>query len=94
MSFDSPFDRFIAGDKNAIDDSAKRGWELFNSKGRCNKCHALTDTRRDVTNFTDFDFHNIGIGTIQHNVVALARKAEQEIASGALGGSRPRRHHE
>ncbi len=37
-SFDSPFDRFIAGDKNAIDDSAKRGWELFNSRGRCNKC--------------------------------------------------------
>ena len=84
VSFDSPFDRFIAGDKNAIDDSAKRGWELFNSRGRCNKCHALTDTRRDVTNFTDYDFHNIGIGIIRHNVVALARKAEQEIASGDL----------
>src|ERR1700719_3939424 len=26
LSFDSPFDHFIAGDKNAIDDSAKRGW--------------------------------------------------------------------
>ncbi len=83
-SFDSPFDRFIAGEKNAIDDSAKRGWELFNTRGRCNKCHALTDTRRDVTNFTDFDFHNIGIGIIRHNVVALARKAVQEIASGHL----------
>jgi cytochrome c peroxidase len=32
VSFDSPFDHFIAGDKNAIDDSAKRGWELFNSR--------------------------------------------------------------
>src|SRR5713101_8157229 len=32
LSFDSPFDRFIAGDKNAIDDSAKRGWELFNTQ--------------------------------------------------------------
>src|SRR5229473_2990805 len=40
VSFDSPFDHFIAGDKNAIDDSAKRGWELFNTKARCNKCHA------------------------------------------------------
>jgi cytochrome c peroxidase len=82
VSFDSPFDHFIAGDKNAIDDAAKRGWELFNTKARCNKCHALTETRRDVTNFTDFDFHNIGIGIIRHNVVALARKAEREIASG------------
>src|SRR5207249_769160 len=33
VSFDSPFDHFIAGDKNAIDDAARRGWELFNSKG-------------------------------------------------------------
>ena len=41
VSFDSPFEHFIAGDRNAIDDSAKRGWELFNTQGRCNKCHAL-----------------------------------------------------
>jgi len=82
LSFDSPFDRFIAGDKNAIDDSAKRGWELFNTQARCNKCHALTDTERDVTVFTDNDFHNIGIGIIRHNVVALARQAEQLIKSG------------
>jgi cytochrome c peroxidase len=82
LSFDSPFDHFIAGDKNAIDDSAKRGWELFNIQARCNKCHALTDTQRDVTVFTDNDFHNIGIGIIRHNVVALARQAEQLINSG------------
>ena len=82
LSFDSPFDHFIAGDKNAIDDSAKRGWELFNIQARCNKCHALTDTERDVTVFTDNDFHNIGIGIIRHNVVALARQAEQLINSG------------
>jgi cytochrome c peroxidase len=85
VSFDSPFDHFIAGDKDAIDASAKRGWELFNTQARCNKCHALTDTRRDVTNFTDFDYHNIGIGIIRHNVVGLARQAQRDIASGNLG---------
>jgi cytochrome c peroxidase len=84
VSFDSPFDHFIAGEKNAIDDAARRGWELFNTKARCNKCHALTEKERDVTNFTDFDYHNIGIGIIRHNVVALARKAKREIASGHL----------
>jgi cytochrome c peroxidase len=84
ISFNSPFDHFIAGDQNAINESAKRGWELFNTKARCNKCHALTETQRDVTNFTDFDFHNIGIGILRHDVVPLARKAEQEIASGHL----------
>jgi len=82
LSFDSPFDHFIAGDTSAIDAAAKRGWELFNTRGRCNKCHALSDAERDVTNFTDHDFHNIGIGIIRHNVVALARQAEQLINSG------------
>ena len=82
VSFDSPFDHFIAGEKNAIDDGAKRGWELFNTKALCNKCHALTDTKRDVTNFIDNDFHNIGVGIIKHDVVALAVKAEKLVASG------------
>jgi cytochrome c peroxidase len=79
--FDSPFDHFIAGDKNAISESAKRGWELFNTRARCNKCHALTEEKRDATYFTDNDFHNIGIG-IRHDVVALACQAEQLINSG------------
>ena len=82
FSFDSPFDHFIAGDANAIDDSAKRGWEIFNTRGRCNKCHALSENERDATFFMDDDFHNIGIGIIRHDVVALARQAEQLIDSG------------
>jgi len=82
ISFDSPFDHFIAGETNAIDDSAKRGWELFNTQARCNKCHALTDTKRDPTFFIDRDYHNIGIGTIRHNVVALAVQAKKLINSG------------
>ena len=82
LSFDSPFDHFMAGDQKAIDDAAKRGWALFNTRGRCNKCHALTDTRPDVTFFTDNDFHNIGIGILRHNVVPLARQAQQLIRSG------------
>src|SRR5215475_8873624 len=81
VSFNSPFDRLIAGDKNAIDASAQRGWELFNTKARCNKCHALSETKRDPTLFMDYDFHNIGIGIIRHNVVALARQAEQLVNS-------------
>jgi cytochrome c peroxidase len=81
LSFDSPFDHFAAGEDNAIDASAEHGWELFNTSGRCNKCHALTEEKRDLTNFTDNDFHNIGIGIIRHNVVALASKAKGLINS-------------
>jgi cytochrome c peroxidase len=42
----------------------------------------LSEQKRDVTTFTDNDFHNIGIGIIRHNAVALARRAEQSINSG------------
>lgn len=80
--FNSPFDRFIAGDKNAIDAAAQRGWELFNTQARCNKCHAVSETQRDPTLFIDYDFHNIGIGILRHNVAALALQAEQLVESG------------
>ena len=56
VSFDSPYDHFIAGDASAISDSAKRGLELFNTKARCNKCHALSDNERHETLFMDNDF--------------------------------------
>jgi cytochrome c peroxidase len=81
VSFDAPFDHFIAGDKNAIDESAKRGWELFNTRARCSKCHALNEQVRDPTFFIDQDFHNIGVGIIRHNVVALAVQAVRLVDS-------------
>jgi cytochrome c peroxidase len=81
LSFDSPFDRFIAGDPRAISDSAKNGWKLFNSRGRCNLCHALSDNQPNLTSFTDNDFHNIGVGIIRHNVVALAQQAKKLVDS-------------
>jgi cytochrome c peroxidase len=84
VSFDSPFDHFIAGEQNAISDAAKRGWRSFNTKARCNLCHALTDNQRDVTVFTDNDFHNIGIGIIRHQVVPLAVKAKRDLELGHL----------
>jgi cytochrome c peroxidase len=84
ISFDSPFDHFIAGEKNAIESSAKRGWALFNSRGRCTKCHALSEDKLEVTNFTDNDFHDIGVMIVRHNVVAMARQAEQLVSSGDM----------
>ena len=86
VSFDSPFDRFIAGEASVISDSAKRGWELFNTKARCQKCHALSDNERDVTLFIDNDFHNIGIGILRHRVGPLAQQAERDLAQGHLPG--------
>jgi cytochrome c peroxidase len=82
ISFDSPFDRFIAGDSSAIDESARRGWLIFRTRGRCNKCHAFTDTTFVPSTFTDDDFHNIGVGILRHRVVELAREAQRLVRAG------------
>ncbi|MCU1281609.1 MAG: cytochrome peroxidase [bacterium] len=82
LSFDSPFDRFIAGDRGAISDAARRGWELFNGRALCNRCHAVSEKQPNLVSFTDDDFHNIGIGILRHNVVPLAQKADKLVSSG------------
>ena len=54
VSDGAAFDRWRAGDANAISASAKRGFELFNGKANCALCH-------QGFNFTDNGFHNIGL---------------------------------
>jgi cytochrome c peroxidase len=81
-SFDAPFDSWVAGNRDAIGEPAKRGWALFTTKARCNQCHALSDMRPDPTFFTDHRFHNIGLGIERHNVVALACSAQARLNSG------------
>jgi cytochrome c peroxidase len=53
VSDEAPFDRWINGDDTAIDESAKRGFDLFNGKGNCAACHSGWA-------FTDASFHDIG----------------------------------
>ena len=52
VSRSSPFDRYNAGDETAIDDSAKRGAELFVGRAGCVACHY-------GPNITDGGFHNV-----------------------------------
>jgi cytochrome c peroxidase len=42
----------------------------------------VSETQRDPTLFVDYDFHNIGIGILRHDVAALAVDAERLIESG------------
>jgi cytochrome c peroxidase len=72
VSGDSPFDRFIAGDKAALSAPAQRGWELWNGKARCNTCHPFGSA---TPNFSDNKFHNIGVAAKSRDFAALARKA-------------------
>lgn len=53
VNANTPFDRFVAGDRAAISTSAVRGFRLFLAKG-CVSCHS-------GPNFSDDSFHAIGV---------------------------------
>jgi cytochrome c peroxidase len=55
VSGNSPYDRYQAGDKDALSASAVRGMALFNGKANCVRCHA-------GFNFTDETYQNLGVG--------------------------------
>ena len=57
LTGNSPYDRWQAGDKTAMSAAAVRGFNLFNDpkKANCAICH-------DGFNFSDSDFHNLGVG--------------------------------
>jgi cytochrome c peroxidase len=54
ISSQAPFDKWIAGERNAISPAAKNGFDVFNGKARCAQCHS-------GWNFTDNGFHDIGL---------------------------------
>jgi len=54
LSGNSPFDRYMAGDKKALSESAVSGLGIFRGKARCAVCHS-------GFNFTDEKYHNLGI---------------------------------
>lgn len=60
LSGNSPFDRYMAGQKDAMSPSAVRGMDLFNGKANCKTCHA-------GFNFTDESYHNLGVGMDKPN---------------------------
>jgi cytochrome c peroxidase len=54
VSRNAPFDRYVAGDSNAISQKAKKGLKLFIGKAGCIHCH-------NTPLFSDDDFHVIGL---------------------------------
>jgi cytochrome c peroxidase len=74
---DSPFQRFLLGDADAISADAKEGWRLFNEKARCVTCHPM-----NLSNplGTDNRFHNIGVSARHQDFEGLARQGLKALA--------------
>jgi len=54
VSRDAPFDRYVAGETDALTPAAKRGLRLFVGRAACVECH-------DTPHFSDDDFHDTAI---------------------------------
>ena len=54
LAGNSPFDRFVNGDRSALSADEQRGMRLFRGKANCTACHI-------GPNFSDERFHNTGI---------------------------------
>ena len=56
LSGNSPYDRFSQADEaGALSENAQNGFRVFLGKGQCLRCHF-------GFNFTDEQFHNLGVG--------------------------------
>lgn len=60
ISHNSPFDRWIKGDKEAMTKQQINGFKVF-LEAKCDICHS-------APNFTDNGFHNLGIKKAQEDV--------------------------
>jgi cytochrome c peroxidase len=54
VSADSPFDRYVAGEDDAMSEAAARGFQLFVGKAACVQCHSGPF-------FTDLTYRNLGL---------------------------------
>lgn len=66
VSRGAPFDRYLTGEPEALSESARRGVKLFQGPARCAHCHK-------GLNFTNSDFHNLGVPEIPGQPPDLGR---------------------
>ena len=70
LSGNALYDRFVAGDKTALSETAKLGLRVFRGKGGCLSCHI-------GPNLTDERLHNTGVGRGSFKTPTLRDVARQ-----------------
>lgn len=78
------YDRYAAGDIDALSPQAKAGWQLFRGKAECAACHDPKGGR-----FTDDQFHasGVGLGPAEGQLATLTAQALRNDPQGATLGS-------
>ncbi len=78
LAGDSPYDRYIAGDREALSAQARLGLQIFRRKGNCASCHL-------GPNLTDERYHNTGMAWREGRFMDTGRfavtKREQDLGA-------------
>jgi cytochrome c peroxidase len=72
VSNNSPFDRWVKGDKKAMSKQQVNGFKLFVGKANCAACHS-------APNFTDDGFHNLGLASWGNENPDVGRYAQRPL---------------
>lgn len=83
VSGNSPFDRFAAGDRNALTQAAQRGMGLFRTRARCAICHSINAS---FPFLTDQNYRNTGVAANFAGFEGLTRRAV-ELAQGDVAAA-------
>jgi len=74
----SPYDRYIAGDREALSEQARTGLQIFRRKENCGSCHL-------GPNLTDERYHNTGIawreGRFADNGRFIVSRRDQDLGA-------------
>lgn len=68
----TPWDKYLRGDKKALSDDEKRGAIIFSTKARCARCH-------HGKHLTNFAFQNIAVPQIYNNDHSKPDRGRYEI---------------
>ena len=87
----STFDRYLRGDRSALNPRAQLGLALFQGKAGCAECHRLEGS---VPTFTDHGFHRTGVGLdgITANLPTLTNDVISRSLEGTAIGDRVATH--
>lgn len=86
VSGNSPLDRYLSGNRSALNDAARRGMSVFTGKARCTVCHnfnAVFGSNQSFPFLTDQMYHNTGVSVNDPAYASLVQRAVEIAKHGA-----------
>jgi cytochrome c peroxidase len=82
----SRFDRFLAGERDALSEPARHGWVIFDQRAHCTRCHVVAAGDGPPL-FTDHQFHSLAVGfaKVANRLPALTQRLVAMRRDGPLG---------